>query len=63
MGFVERRSSDGRYREPLGRQRSRSLPPQADAQRFAGSRLLSLPVPGVAGGPNSATWHGLSRAL
>ncbi len=38
MGFVERRSGDGRYRaryrDPLGRQRSRSFARKADAQRF-----------------------------
>jgi len=38
MGFVERRSSEGRYRaryrDPLGRQRSRSFVRKADAQRF-----------------------------
>ncbi|HEX2062906.1 MAG TPA: site-specific integrase, partial [Acidimicrobiales bacterium] len=38
MGFVEKRSRDGRYRaryrDPLGRQRSRSFARKADAQRF-----------------------------
>ena len=38
MGFVEKRSSHGqyraRYRDPLGRQRSRSFTRKADAQRF-----------------------------
>ena len=38
MGFVEKRSADGRYRaryrDPLGRQRSRSFGRKADAQRF-----------------------------
>ncbi|HUR17906.1 MAG TPA: tyrosine-type recombinase/integrase [Acidimicrobiales bacterium] len=38
MGFVEKRSSDGRYRaryrDPLGQQRSRSFTRKADAQRF-----------------------------
>ncbi|HUP69686.1 MAG TPA: tyrosine-type recombinase/integrase [Acidimicrobiales bacterium] len=38
MGFVEKRSSEGRYRaryrDPLGQQRSRSFTRKADAQRF-----------------------------
>jgi len=38
MGFVERRSANtgyrARYRDPLGRQRSRSFARKADAQRF-----------------------------